>query len=149
MRAVVQRVTEARVKVDNETVGEIGTGLLVLLGVKKGDSEEDLDYLADKIANLRIFPDNQGRMNLSALDLGYEALVVSQFTLLGDCRKGRRPSYFEAEEPERAEGLYLKFIDALKERGIRTACGQFQAMMDVELINHGPVTLLIDSEKTF
>ena len=149
MRAVVQRVKESRVEVKGETVGAIGPGLLILLGVGEDDSEKDCDYLANKVANLRIFPDTKGFMNLSLMEIEGAALVVSQFTLWGDCRKGRRPSFVGAAPPERARELYEHFIKLLKEKGLHVATGQFQEMMDVHLINDGPVTLMLDSEKTF
>lgn len=149
MRAVVQRVKMARVDVEGETVGEIGQGLLVFLGVGEEDSEKDSEYLADKIANLRIFPDENDLMNLSLLETGGSALVVSQFTLWGDCRKGRRPSFAKAAGPERAKELYENFMEVLQEKGIKVASGRFQEMMDVYILNDGPVTLLLDSTKTF
>ena len=149
MRAVVQRVKKARVEVSGRKIGEIDDGILVFLGVGKEDSENDCDYLANKIVNLRIFPDDKGLMNLSLLDTGGSALVVSQFTLWGDCRKGRRPSFARAAGPERAKELYEYFIGNLKGTGIRIATGEFQEMMDVHLLNDGPVTLLLDSSKTF
>jgi D-tyrosyl-tRNA(Tyr) deacylase len=149
MRAVVQRVSHCEVAVAGETVGRIGLGLLVLLGVRAGDSEKDAAYLAEKVANLRIFADTTAKMNLSLKDIGGAALVVSQFTLCGDCRKGRRPSYNDAAPPEVAEGLYEYFVNCLKERGLPTATGRFQAMMEVNLVNDGPVTILLDSEKNF
>jgi D-aminoacyl-tRNA deacylase len=149
MRTVVQRVKEARVDISGETVGAIHQGLLVFLGVGEEDSEKDAESLADKIANLRIFSDEKDLMNLSLLDTGGSALVVSQFTLWGDCRKGRRPSFAKAARPERAKELYEYFIKILKQKGLKVASGRFQEMMDVHLINDGPVTLLIDSAKTF
>ena len=149
MRAVVQRVKESRVEVNGQVVGKIGQGVLVLLGIKQGDSEKDAKYVADKIVNLRIFPDKQGQMNYSLLDVKGEALVVSQFTLLGDCRKGRRPSYAHAARPEEARKLYEKFVEFVQEKGVNVETGRFQEMMDVYLLNDGPVTLLIDSEKIF
>jgi D-aminoacyl-tRNA deacylase len=149
MRAVVQRVKESRVEVKGETAGAIGAGLLILLGVGEDDSEKDCSYLAEKIANLRIFPDDRDLMNLSVIDTGGEALVVSQFTLWGDCRKGRRPSFARAARPERANELYEHFIDLLKKKGLTVATGMFQEMMDVYLVNDGPVTLILDSSKTF
>ena len=149
MRVVVQRVKESKVEVKGETVGAIGPGLLILLGVGKEDSEKDCTYLADKIANLRIFPDEKDLMNLSLIDTGGSALVVSQFTLWGDCRKGRRPSFAKAAGPERANELYEHFICLLEEKGLQVATGKFQAMMDVFLINDGPVTLILDSRKSF
>jgi len=149
MRAVVQRVKQARVDVEGKTVGEIKQGLLVFLGVGEEDGEKDAEYLADKIANLRIFSDENDLMNLSLLDIGASALVVSQFTLLGDCRKGRRPSFAKAARPERANELYEYFIEVVLGKGITVATGKFQEMMDVHLINDGPVTLLLDSTKAF
>ncbi|HHZ93245.1 TPA: D-tyrosyl-tRNA(Tyr) deacylase [Candidatus Poribacteria bacterium] len=149
MRAVVQRVKSASVTVDGELVSEIGSGLLVFLGVSKDDQLEDIDYLAQKVANLRIFGDEDGKMNKSLLDIGGSALIVSQFTLYGDCRKGRRPSFIEASPPEKANKLYEEFIDALNELGVLGKGGIFQAMMDVQLINDGPVTMLLDSTKLF
>lgn len=149
MRAVVQRVLSAKVKVDGQEISAIGPGLLVFLGVKVGDTEEDAWYLAEKIAGLRVFPDGEGKMNLSVQDTGGRVLVVSQFTLYGDCRKGRRPSFSEAAPAEEAERLYKTFVEALKKQGLEVACGQFQAYMQVELINDGPVTLLLDSNKLF
>ena len=149
MRAVVQRVKESRVEVKGRNVGAIGPGVLIFLGVGKDDSVKDCDYLANKIANLRIFPDTEGLMNLSLIDTDGAALVVSQFTLWGDCRKGRRPSFAHAARPERAKELYIHFVDLLKGKGIHVATGQFQEMMDVSLINDGPVTLMLDSSKGF
>lgn len=149
MRAVVQRVKRARVDIAGDTVGEIGQGLLVFLGVGEEDSEKDSEYLADKIANLRIFSDMDDLMNLSLLDTGGGALVVSQFTLWGDCRKGRRPSFAKAARPDSARVLYEHFLGALQAKGIRVASGRFQEMMDVHLLNDGPVTLLLDSAKAF
>ena len=149
MRAVVQRVKESRVEVGGRIVGQIGKGFLVLLGVAQGDVEQDCSYLADKIVNLRVFPDNNGQMNLSLLDTGGEILVVSQFTLLGDCRKGRRPNFANAAKPPEAQRLYEKFIQMLRSKGIQVKTGQFQQMMEVYLVNDGPVTLLLDSKKAF
>jgi len=149
MRAVVQLVSEAAVTVENTTIGHIGKGLVVLLGVGRQDTEKDVASLADKISNLRIFPDSEGLMNRSVQDVAGEVLVVSQFTLFGDCRKGRRPSYSSAAEPEKAKRLYLQFVDAMKMRKIPVAIGEFQAMMQVSLTNSGPVTLLLDTEKNF
>ncbi len=149
MRAVVQRVSRARVIAGGETVGQIGPGLLVLLGVSKGDTEADAEYLADKTAGLRIFNDEAGKMNRSIADAGGAALVVSQFTLYGDCRKGRRPSFDEAAGAELANSLYERYVTALRSRGLDVQTGVFQAMMDVELVNDGPVTLLLDSKKAF
>ncbi|MBN1624951.1 MAG: D-tyrosyl-tRNA(Tyr) deacylase [Deltaproteobacteria bacterium] len=149
MRAVVQRVKNARVDVAGQTVGGIGQGLLVFLGVGEDDSERDAEYLADKIANLRIFPDENDLMNLSIIDIGGSALVVSQFTLWGDCRKGRRPSFAKAARPDTARGLYEHFINLLQVKGLKVATGRFQEMMDVHILNDGPVTIMIDSMKTF
>ena len=149
MRAVVQRVNQASVCVDDQICGAIGPGLLVLLGVGENDSEKDAALLADKIANLRIFDDGQGLMNLSLLETQGEMLVVSQFTLFGDCRKGRRPSYSTAAPPAAAEGLYEQFIRETRARQITVATGIFQAMMTVTLVNNGPVTLLLDTKKQF
>ena len=149
MRAVVQRVKNARVEVNGLIAGEIGKGLLIFLGVEEGDSEKDCDYLANKISNLRIFPDKKDLMNLSLIETGGEALVVSQFTLLGDCRKGRRPSFTRAAAPEKARDLYENFIGLLRDRGLKTATGEFQEMMEVHLVNDGPVTMLLDSSKEF
>jgi len=146
MRAVIQRVTAADVQVDHEIVGRIGPGLLVLLGIARSDEEKDADYLADKVVNLRIFEDDEGKMNRSLLETGGELLVVSQFTLLGDCRKGRRPSFVEAAPPERAEQLYEYFVDQLRLKGINVSTGRFQAMMAVSLVNDGPVTLILESK---
>jgi D-tyrosyl-tRNA(Tyr) deacylase len=147
MRAVIQRVKEARVVVDGEVTGAINTGLLVLLGAAEGDTLTDLEYILDKTIGLRIFPDTVGKMNLSLEDVGGELLVVSQFTLLGDTRKGRRPSFVKAMEPRAAETLYETFIQRAKDRGVGVQTGRFGAMMDVSLINHGPVTLILDSQK--
>jgi D-aminoacyl-tRNA deacylase len=149
MRAVVQRVKEAKVEVKGDVVGEIGQGLLIFLGVGEDDAEKDALYLADKIAHLRIFPDPGGAMNLSVMDVGGAALVVSQFTLWGDCRKGRRPSFAHAARPEKAKALYENFIRLLKEKKMSVETGRFQEMMDVWLVNDGPVTLLLDSAKHF
>lgn len=149
MRAVVQRVAEARVDVDGRTVGAIGRGLLVLLGVGEGDGEQDLAYLAEKTAGLRIFEDEQGKMNLSVADVGGAVLVVSQFTLYGDCRKGRRPSFTPAAAPETANRLYEEFVLRLRAAGLEVATGVFQAHMRVHLLNDGPVTLLLDSRREF
>ena len=149
MRAVVQRVKSASVAVDNEVISEIARGLLILLGVAADDTHADIDYLANKVANLRIFPDEQRKMNLSLLDIGGEALVVSQFTLYGDCRKGRRPSFVAAAPPEQADTMYQAFIAALGKMGVKVKSGIFQAHMDVELVNDGPVTILLDSQKIF
>jgi D-tyrosyl-tRNA(Tyr) deacylase len=149
MRAVVQRVKEAKVDVAGQTVGAIGVGLLVFLGVGHSDSEKDCEYLTGKIAHLRIFSDEQGLMNRSVLETGGEVLVVSQFTLWGDCAKGRRPSFTRAAPPEKARLLYEHFTNSIREKGIKTATGVFQEMMEVRLVNDGPVTLLLDTEKAF
>ena len=145
MRAVVQRVKQSTVKADNEIVGQIGSGLLVLLGVAKGDTAKDADYLANKIINLRIFEDEDRKMNRSLLETGGELLAVSQFTLLADCRKGRRPSFIEAAEPEKATNLYERFVDIVRAKGVKVQTGRFRAMMEVALINEGPVTIIIES----
>jgi D-tyrosyl-tRNA(Tyr) deacylase len=145
MRAVIQRVTASDVEVDHEIVGRIGPGLLVLLGIARSDEEKDADYLADKVVHLRIFEDDKGKMNRSLLETGGEVLVVSQFTLLGDCRKGRRPSFVEAASPDRAEQLYEYFVDQLRFKGVAASTGQFQAKMAVSLVNDGPVTLILES----
>lgn len=145
MRAVVQRVKQSHVTVKGEIIGHIGHGLMVLLGVAREDSERDADYLADKIAGLRIFQDDDGKMNISLLDIKGDMLVVSQFTLLGDCRKGRRPSFVHAADPEKADTLYRRFVENVRRKGIPVQTGQFQAMMDVSLVNDGPVTLIIES----
>lgn len=149
MRAVVQRVTYSKVAVDGELIGEIQNGLNVLLGIGQEDSEKDIEYVAEKIVNLRIFEDNNQKMNLSLLDVKGELIVVSQFTLYGDCRRGKRPSYDKAARPEVAEGMYIKFLEYLKKFDIKVQTGKFQAMMMVEIYNDGPVTLLIDSKKEF
>ena len=149
MRAVIQRVKSASVTVEGSVVSEIRKGLLVFLGVAQEDTPADVNYMASKIANLRIFEDDEGRMNLSILDVGGEALVVSQFTLYGDCRKGRRPSFIHAARPEKADPLYQAFMDEISRLGVPVKAGIFQAMMDVELINDGPVTMMLDSNKLF
>jgi D-tyrosyl-tRNA(Tyr) deacylase len=148
VRAVIQRVSRASVTVEGRVAGEVGAGLLVLLGVSKTDNPESAAYLAEKIANLRIFSDEAGKLNLSVLETGGSALVVSQFTLYGDTRGGRRPSYIQAAPPEEANRLYQEFIRSMRALGVRVETGVFQAHMQVELVNDGPVTILIDSEKT-
>ena len=145
MRAVIQRVLAAEVRVDGRITGKIGKGLLVFVGVGKGDGEEDLTYLVSKIPDLRIFEDTSGKFNLSLRETGGELLVVSQFTLFGDCRKGRRPSFTDAEDPGAAKAAYEKFVKRLKESGLPVQTGEFQAKMEVHLINDGPVTLWLDS----
>jgi D-tyrosyl-tRNA(Tyr) deacylase len=146
MRAIIQRVSEARVGIDGEIVGEIGRGFLVLLGVAKTDTIEQARWLADKIVSLRVFNDNDGKMNRDVAEIGGAILIVSQFTLYGDCSKGRRPSFIDAAPPETAIPLYEAFINAIKAHGIATATGRFGAMMQVELINDGPVTLILESK---
>ncbi len=148
MRAVVQRVKESSVTVGNEVVARIGPGLLVLLGIAREDTPADVIYLADKIPHLRIFEDNQGKMNLSLLDTARSMLVVSQFTLMGDCRKGRRPSFIKAARPELAIPLYESFVSRVQDKGIHVETGRFQAMMAVKLVNDGPVTLILNSVVT-
>lgn len=147
LRAVIQRVTGGSVDVEGITVGAVGSGMVILLGVGKEDSEHDVDYLVEKIINLRIFEDDAGKMNLSLMDVQGEALVVSQFTLYGDCRKGRRPNFSEAASPEQGEELYNKFIKALQDRSVKVATGTFRAYMSVKILNDGPVTLILDSSK--
>ncbi len=144
MKVVVQRVSRASVSVNREIVGEIGNGLVLLIGIAKTDTVENIDFVAKKCVNLRVFQDEQGKMNRSLLDEKGEILAISQFTLLGNTQKGRRPSFIDAAEPNSAEKLYNGFIEKLKSFGIVVACGIFGAMMDVELINHGPVTLIIE-----
>ncbi|MCP4716232.1 MAG: D-tyrosyl-tRNA(Tyr) deacylase [Deltaproteobacteria bacterium] len=149
MRAVIQRVHQAAVHVEGRAVGKIGKGLLIFLGVETDDAARDLEYMITKTAHLRAFPDREDKMNLSLLDISGEALVVSQFTLYGDCRKGRRPSFMQAAAPEKANRLYTEFISRLQHHGITVASGAFQKTMDVSLVNDGPVTFLIDSKKSF
>jgi D-aminoacyl-tRNA deacylase len=149
MRAVVQRVTKASVTVEDSTVGSIGRGLLVLLGVSRSDTVASADYMAEKLLGLRIFDDHDGKMNLSIRDVGGAVLVVSQFTLFGDVRRGKRPSFDDAARPEEARALYEYVVGKIREQGIECSTGEFQAMMDVSLVNDGPVTILIDSEKMF
>lgn len=147
MRAVVQRVSRAKVTVDEHVVGEIGRGLLVLLGVAEKDANEDADYLVEKILNLRVFEDADDKMNLSLLDIDGKLLVVSQFTLYGDTRRGRRPSFINAAAPDKANKLYEYFVTKARSSVTKVETGEFQAMMDVELVNNGPVTIILDSEK--
>jgi D-tyrosyl-tRNA(Tyr) deacylase len=149
MRAVIQRVNRARVRVNGQTTGEIGPGLLVLLGVGKGDTAKESDDLVDKVINLRIFEDAEGKMNLSLLEVNGELMVISQFTLYADCRKGRRPSFTDAAPPGEAQRLYDYFVETSRNRGLKVATGFFQALMEVELVNSGPVTILLDSSKVF
>ncbi len=149
MRAVVQRVTDASVSVDEKITGEIGKGMVVLLGVEDGDTEKDADYIADKIAGLRIFDDENGVMNISVMDIGGGILSISQFTLLADARKGKRPNYIKAARPEEANKLYEYFNDRLEGKGIHVEKGIFQAEMLVRINNDGPVTILLDSHKLF
>lgn len=149
MRAVVQRVSRSSVTVEQNMVGKIDKGLMVLLGVQEEDTEKDAKYMIDKILNLRIFEDDQEKMNYSLLDIKGDLLVVSQFTLMGDCRKGRRPSFSTAARPEMANDLYEKFVEMARSNGVNTETGQFQADMKVDILNDGPVTLIIDSNKVF
>ena len=149
MRAVIQRVKDSRVSVNNQLVGKIGNGVLVFLGVQESDTEKDAEYIASKTINLRIFEDKDGKMNLSLKDVNGEVLVISQFTLLGDCRKGRRPSFADAAHPEKAKILYQYFISQIEDHNITVSTGEFQAKMEVNILNDGPVTLLLDSKKNF
>lgn len=149
MRAVVQRVRRASVAVDGNVIGRIEKGLLVFLGVGESDTEPDIEYMANKISGLRIFPDNEGKMNRSVLDDHLEILVISQFTLYGTVKKGFRPSFTEAANPSKGEDFYLKFCEALKNKGLKVEKGSFGAMMDIDLLNEGPVTILIDSKRVF
>ena len=149
MRAVVQRVSEAAVRVKGEVAGAIGPGLMVLVGVGRGDAEKDADELADKVVHLRVFPDEEGKMNRSVEEAGGAVLVVPQFTLYGDCRKGRRPSYVDAAPPEEADRLFRYFAERVRASGLTVAQGVFRAAMDVSLVNRGPVTLLLDSRRSF
>ena len=149
MRAIVQRVKSANVQIDGQLVAEIESGLLIFLGISIDDQQSDIDYLIRKVANLRIFRDDDLRMNKSLLDVGGKALVVSQFTLYGDCRKGRRPNFSQAAKPEKAHQLYQVFVDQLLQLGVDVKTGVFQATMEVELTNDGPITILLDSKKLF
>jgi D-tyrosyl-tRNA(Tyr) deacylase len=146
MKVVIQRVREAAVFVDQKNIGQIGRGILVFVGIGKEDTEEDADYLAQKLTQLRMFEDEEGKMNLSSFDGGAEVLVISQFTLYGDCRKGRRPSFDKAADPIKGEELYNYFIAALRGQNVRVETGQFQAKMEVKLVNTGPVTFILESE---
>jgi D-tyrosyl-tRNA(Tyr) deacylase len=148
MRAVVQRVKSAEVLVEGRSTGKIGKGLLVFVGVARGDGEREISYMTSKIPDLRIFEDDAGKFNLSLREIGGEVLVVSQFTLYGDCRKGRRPSFVEAEEPVAARNLYERLVDRVRESGLPVQTGEFQAKMEVHLVNDGPVTILLDSAKS-
>ena len=148
MRALIQRVTKASVSIEGKVVGSIGKGLVILLGVKLGDTNDDANFLADKSVNLRIFADQEGKFNLSALDVGGELLAISQFTLYGDTRKGRRPSFIDAAPPEISEPLYEKFVTYLRQSGLKVATGVFGAMMLVEIHNDGPVTILLESKES-
>ncbi len=149
MRAVVQRVSSAKVTVDGIVSGHINEGFLIYVGVDKSDTWDEIPYMVDKITNLRIFEDDQGKMNRSLLDAGGSILCISQFTLMGDCRKGRRPSFTDAKEPETADAFYQHFVHLCRDKGIQTETGIFQAHMEVSSVNDGPVTMLIDSKKTF
>lgn len=149
MRAVIQRVLESSVTVDGQVVGAIGQGLMVLLGVEEGDTEKEVQYMADKILGLRIFEDTEGKMNHSIQEISGELLAVSQFTLMGDARKGRRPSYSNAARPEEANRLYELFVSTIRDKGTKVETGVFQADMKVALVNDGPVTILLDSQKVF
>lgn len=149
MRAVVQRVSQAQVVVEGEIVGQIGRGFVVLLGVAQGDTADDVSAMADKLVGLRVFDDAEGKMNLALADVGGAMLLISQFTLLGDCRKGRRPSYIDAAPPDLAEALYELVVAEVRKRGIKVATGRFRTQMDVTLTNDGPVTLLVDTRRAF
>ena len=147
MKVVLQRVREAGVRVDNEEIARIGSGFLALVGIGREDGQEDIDLLANKIANLRVFEDDEGKMNRSILEVGGEVLAVSQFTLYADCRKGRRPSFINAAPPEEANSLFERFVEALRALSLPVQTGRFQAMMDVRLVNSGPVTISLDSKE--
>lgn len=149
MRAVIQRVKHASVDVDGIRTGSISKGIVTFLGIHRNDGVKEIGWMVEKIINLRIFPDPDGKMNISLADINAEMLIVSQFTLYGDCRKGRRPGYSEAAVPDLAEQMYNRFVDEVRKKGIHAATGRFQAMMAVTLVNDGPVTLLLDSEKNF
>ena len=149
MKALLQRVDKACVRVDNDVVGEIGRGLVVLIGVAKNDTENDINFIADKIVNLRIFSDENGKFNLSSLEIHGELLIISQFTLIADTRKGRRPNFMEAASPEQAEELFSKFIDKICSYGLKVETGRFQQHMLVEIHNNGPVTIMLDSKEKF
>jgi len=146
LKVLIQKVSRAEVRVANRVVGSIGEGVLLFLGVEKGDTDKDVSFLTEKISHLRIFPDAEGKMNLSLLDVGGEILVVSQFTLAGDVQKGRRPSFDKAAPPETAERYYEEFVNQLKKTRLKVATGEFQAMMSVELVNEGPVTFMVESK---
>jgi D-tyrosyl-tRNA(Tyr) deacylase len=148
MKIVLQRVKQASVEVERKIVAKIGKGFCLLIGVEKGDSKEDADYLARKVSEIRIFPDNEGKMNLSLAEVGGEVLAVSQFTLTGSVKKGRRPSFDGAEEPEKAAQLFDYFVRSIEQRGFKVQTGVFQALMEVHLVNDGPVTFFLESEKT-
>ncbi|MEW6068622.1 MAG: D-aminoacyl-tRNA deacylase [Nitrospirota bacterium] len=147
MKALIQRVHKAKVKINEKTSGEINKGTVIFLGVEKGDTEKDLEYIVKKVSNMRIFEDDQKKMNLSVQDIKGEILVVSQFTLASDCKKGNRPSFDRAEEPTMAEKVYTEFIERLKETGLKVATGNFGAYMQVHLVNDGPVTIMLDSKR--
>jgi D-aminoacyl-tRNA deacylase len=147
MKAIIQRVSKASVKVNSQKIAQINHGMLILLGVKKGDTEKEVELLAKKTANLRIFSDKEGKMNLSLLEIDGQAIVVSQFTLYGNCKKGRRPSFIDAALPEKADFLYQHYVQCLKNENISVQTGHFQAMMQVEIVNEGPVTIILDSDE--
>ena len=147
MKAVIQRVSQAEVRVNAKRIGAIGKGILIFIGISKEDTSEDADYLIQKIVQLRMFEDDEGKMNLSAIDVGGELLAISQFTLYGDCRKGRRPSFDKAADPQKGEELYDYFVSELRKQNLKVETGQFQAMMDVDLVNDGPVTFILQSGK--